>query len=99
MSVGLSSFTTVSFEEVLEEREMGCLELALREVEGAFKCPEIDEDEAHGEEQEHGGKRRKTMQKKTQHSVAWKRKMGRSGGIYPEIVGGTFVTGSRRIVG
>ena len=33
-SVGINSFTTARFEGVLQEREMGGLELALREVEG-----------------------------------------------------------------
>lgn len=80
-SVGISSFTTVSFEEVLEERDMGCLELALREVERDFQCPKIVKNNAEVDERERGGKRRKTMQKKMHIPADWRKKAGRRGGF------------------
>lgn len=57
--VGVSLFIAAKFAEVLEEREMGCLELALRDVEEKFRCPETDEEDAETEGRRKREKRRK----------------------------------------
>lgn len=72
--VGVNSFTTAKFEDVLEDREMGCLELALREVEGQIYCPEIDDSD---DEEE----RRNYRRRKTYIPRAWIKSMGRRGGL------------------
>ena len=71
-SVGVNSFTTARFEEVLQEREMGGLELALREVEGVLQYLTEDED------------RRERKKKRCMYiSRGWMKKMGRKGGVHP----------------
>jgi hypothetical protein len=71
-SVGVSSFTTAKFEEVLVEREMGGLELALREVEGVLECV------TEAEEQRERKKRRSMYLPRT-----WMKKLGRTGAVRP----------------
>ena len=71
-SVGVASFTTAKFEEVLEDRELAGLELALREVEGQIEVPVLDPDD----EEVRSSKRRKMF---VPH--AWIKSMGRRGGL------------------
>jgi hypothetical protein len=72
-SVGVNSFTTARFEEVLQEVEMGGLELALREVEGV-QCLIEDKD-----------RRERKKRRSMDIPRGWLKKMGRKGGVRPSL--------------
>ena len=74
-SHGLVTFSTAKFEDVLEHRELGDMELALREIEEGL-CPSIDGEDSEAEEGQKRVKRRKTYIPRE-----WVKAIGRTGGV------------------